>query len=84
LYNIKKVLSIYFLFVLGNLFVGEKYKDLLEAVYWSRRPARWKTQRVLLWQVTFEIDKYKYFLDDLILMGDLPVSEKYKDFSEIV
>jgi hypothetical protein len=34
--------------------------------------------------VTFEIDKYKKNLGDLILIGDLPVGEKYKDFLKVV
>jgi hypothetical protein len=61
------------LIVMGDLSINERYEDFFQVslIPISDLP-RWKTQSVLMWWVTFLIEKFEDFLSGLILIGGLP------------
>jgi hypothetical protein len=61
------------LIVMGDLSINERYEDCFQVslIPISDLP-RWKTQRVLMWWVTFLIENFEDFLSGLINMGGLP------------
>jgi len=75
------------LIVMGDLSINERYEDCFQVslIPISDLP-RWKTQRVLMWWVTFLIEKFEDFSSGLINMGGLPwskFSQKCKIFRTI-